>query len=239
MPLSYAKKSKRSRRSKKRSKGTRVVRYNKKENLALQTHTFCEYLKNVHIDLNTTQLDVNGHLTITPGQSFSFSQLPQVTSYSKLFYQFRILKVVAELSWAGVGNSPPLMAIAAPAPGQSISLNNVSAPVVLVNRNHTGINLTYAEMDTSCKTKRIRLEAGKRHFISLTPSCQDQMQGVGTTTVNIPQYKQWFISDQVNAQNVPHYGLNYQVDTYNAGNNINMGSILIKYKMYFQCKGNE
>jgi len=210
------------------------------KSLALQTHTFCERLKNVQIDLNGTQLDVNGHLTITSGQSFSFAQLPQVASYSKLFYQFRILKIIAEISWAGVGTAAPQQDITIVGqPTYAIVLNDTSAPTLLVNRNHTGINLTYAEMDSSCKTKRIRLNAGKTHTISLKPSCQDQMQGVGTTTVNVPQYNQWFISDQVNAQTVPHYGLNYQVDTYNAGTGTNMGSILIKYKMYFQCKGNE
>ena len=211
------------------------------KSLALQTHTFCERLKNVQIDLNTTQLDVNGHLTITNGQSFSFAMLPQVSSYSKLFYQFRILKIIAEISWAGTGTSAPVQTVTPVAPGLPyfIPLNDTSAPVLLVNRNHTGINLTYAEMDSSCKTKRLRLNTGKTHVISLKPSCQDQMQGVGTTTVNVPQYNQWFISDQVNAQTVPHYGLNYQVDTYNAGTGTNMGSVLIKYKMYFQCKGNE
>ncbi len=229
-----------------------VKKYNKKygnsrkkrmerpqRSLALKTHTFCEYLKNDKIDLNSTQLDVNGHLTISTGKSFSFADLPQVAQYSQLFYQFRILKIVAEYSWSGVGNSPPQQSYTTPIDTYQMPLGNVNAPVLLINRNHTGISLTYAEMDTSCKTKRIRLSANKRHFLSLTPSCKDVMQSTGLLTVGIPQYKTWFISDQLNASTVPHYGLTYQVDTYNAGNAIDMGNILIKYKMYFQCKGNE
>lgn len=236
-----------SNRGKRRKNVTKhIVKYSKKnriqQNLGLKTYTFCEQLPNKILDLSTTSLDVNGHLTITYGQSFNFAMLPQVAQYSNLFYQYRILKIVAELSWGGIGPVPPsATAAVTPAPNTVvIALNNSSAPILLINRNHNNINLTYPQMDTSFKTKRLRLPAGQRKFISLIPSCEDIMQGVGATTVKIPKYKQWFISDPVSgAQTVPHYGFNIQVDTYPAGSGVNMGSVLIKYKMYFQCKHNE
>jgi len=225
-----------------RNRKRKITKY-RKNNLALKVYTFSEYLKNKTIDLNSTQLDAQGHLTITQGQSFNFNQLPQAAHYSNLFEQYRILKIIAEFSWGGVGNSPPLAltglgTVAQPYINQMLPGNN--APTLLLNRNHNSINLTYPAMDTSQRTKRIRLKTGQIKYVSLVPSCQDVMQAVGTNTINIPKYKQWFLSDPVSgAQDVPHFGFNYQVDTYNAGNSINMGTILIKYKMIFQCKYNE
>jgi len=214
--------------------------------ISLRSHIFEETVATHSIPIDSTKVDANGNLIATDFRTFRFSDLPQAAHYADLFYQYRLLKIIATYSWTGEGTVVPSVNMAAPVGTSgtfnSYPINNISAPKIWVQRNHSVIAaLSAAQMSTSSKTIRQTLKAGNTYSVAIVPSVYDSIQqNVNTvpTLVPVPKYKQWLLTNAAGIA-VMQFGIHTQVQTYDTTTRINMGEISVIYKYIFECKGNE
>lgn len=204
----------------------RRTRKNKKA-LALLTHNFVERFEET-IRLDASIVNTAGNLTNTVSKKFSFDMITQHPSYSELFDEYKINKVVATFRW-----SPSRIVRAT---------NNYYAPRMApllffkVDHNDSSAD-TLVELKKSMKTHYKTIKYDEPFTIQFKPASQTMVDAnIGNTFT--PTWNRW-ITTQV--LDVEHLGLKLQVQVpieVDTGT-IDAGQIDIEYKMYFSMKCNE
>lgn len=207
----------------------------RKVSLALKQHQFCERANGdiLNIGNEAGPLAAPYYTRV-----FKFSDLPQCNSYSSIFEQYRMDKIVATFRYKGI--SDPALLAAGPA------MINELNPMIYFKVDHNDVQAnTLNTMKLSTKTKTHMFTNNNPEFsITLKPAAQtlvlrDVSGGIINTT-NIPEWKKWIDADGSAGpgSDVEHLGLKMYAVGYQSAD-FKPGSIDIEYKYYFSCKSNE
>jgi len=228
------------RRGKKKVIRVKTERNNKKKimkvrkPLALKQHQFCE-----RVIGDTIQIGTEAGAGAAPyfTKAFKFSDIPQCQSYSSIFEQYRMDKVVVIFRYKGIA----LPALLNSGPAMINELN----PVLMFKVDHNDLNPnTLAYMKQSTRTKsHVFTNSNSEFSISLKPASQKLLIRQLTPTVtstNIPAWKQWIDADGATGpgSSVEHLGLKAYCLGY-ASLDFKPGYLDVEYKYYFSMKCNE
>ncbi len=199
--------------------------------LAMQTHNFCERTIEEKIELQTSNLNVDGHLNNTKTWTFQMSDIPQIASYQKLFEYYKINKVVVTFAYKTAGQ----YANTDPSIGRTINECN---PTLIFKVDHNDVIAdTYPTLMQSMRTKKKQLSNDKPNFsITLKPAIQSMLYSTPTATGYSPKYNTWI---RMGDPAIPHYGLKFQITVPDSSGNVDYGCILVTQKIYFSAKNNE
>lgn len=202
--------------------------------LALKQHQFCERAIGDSITIGN-EAGAGAALYFT--KAFKFADIPQCLSYSNIFEQYRIDKVVVTFRYKG---------IAAPAQlsGGPAHINELN-PLLYFKVDHNDLATnTLAYMKQSSRTKTHKFTNNSPEFsIQMKPASQKLLIRQLTPTVtstNVPEWRQWIDADgpQGPGANVEHLGLKAYCVGY-ADMNFKPGTLDVEYKYYISMKCNE
>lgn len=226
---------KRTRKSTKRSK-KQGYNYKVRRPLALKQHEFVERTFDTELKIGT---EAGTYAATGLFKAFMANDIPQWDSYSKLFEQYKLNKVVVDFRYK-CNSVPALLS------GGSATINEVN-PMLYFKIDHNDVNAdTLQLMKKSTRTKIHQFTNDKPHFsISLKPASQKFLlrtinSGGIPIGTNSPAWGQWLDADGPtgDGSQALHFGLKAYaigyVDQY-----IHPGSILVSYKYYFSAKCNE
>ncbi len=214
---------------KKRRKVVKKVKFRKQ--LALKSHTFVERCTPLILNLNNAALTADGNFATTKTFVYSLDQVPQMTSYQKLFEYYKILKVVVNFKYKTIGN----YANTDPTIGNPVNEIN---PTLIFKVDHNDDTAdTIGTMLESVRTKEKQLTNNNPSFsIVLKPAIQSMLYKTSASTAYTPSWNNWL---GMISPGIPHYGLKLQVQTPPRNVNADYGSIWMTTKIYFACKNNE
>lgn len=234
-------KSRKSTRGKDRGKQYRTskrgfVRY--KKALSLKQHQFCERALGDIIGIGN---EAGQGAAPFWSKSFKFADIPQCDSYSNIFEQYRLDKIVVTFRYKGI--AVPATQIAGTTT-MNMGVNELN-PLLYFKVDHNDINAdTLVKMKVSTRTKTHKFTNDKPEFsISLKPASQELLIRQLTPTVtstNVPAWKKWIDADGIAGpgSSVEHFGLKCYCVGY-ADLNFKPGTLDVSYKYYFSMKSNE
>lgn len=208
----------------------RIPRPMKRKSLALTTHNFVERC--------ATQEIVVGPEATAVGlfRYFQLSQINQVSSYTAIFEQFRINKVVVEFRYKATGT--PAYAPINGAGTSNVEIVNEVNPVLYFKVDHNDADSdSLATLKESMKTREHQFTNNRPNFtITLKPAVQVEAYKTALSSAYMPKWGQWL---NVDDSAVPHYGLKAYCVAGRSGSSANIGTIEVQSKIYFSCKNNE
>jgi len=233
--ITYLRRKRRGRpRKGRRSMKTQTMPMYPKVSLALKQHQFCERAIGDSIQIGN---EAGAGAAVYFTKVFKFSDIPQCLSYSTIFEQYRLDKIVITFRYKG-------QAVPAQLSGGPAHVNELN-PLLYFKVDHNDVNAnTLAYMKQSTKTKSHKFTNDDPEFtISLKPASQELLIRQLTPTVtstNVPAWKKWIDADGPTGpgSSVEHFGLKCYAIGY-ADMNFKPGTLDVSYKYYFSCKSNE
>ena len=235
MPTSRGRSRNRIKRYTTRKYKTKKKYTKRKVSLALQQHQFCERAHGGDIAIGN---EAGATPAVQYSRTFKFRDLPQCLSYSTIFEQYRIDKVVATFRYKGISTPAHLS-------GGPAWVNEMN-PMIYFKVDHNDINAnTLATMKLSTRTHTHMFTNNEPEFsISFKPAAQvltlSGATGGALTTTNTPEWGKWLDADGPTGPGTDcdHYGLKVYAVGYKSAD-FDPGSLDVEYKYYFSCKCNE
>jgi hypothetical protein len=225
--------------SRRRYRSPAPSRFRLKVPLSLKQHQFCERAEGGILTIGN---EAGTYAAPFYTKTFKFRDIGQCLSYSTIFEQYRLDKVVATFRYKGIA-APALQSAGG---GAGTGFVNELNPMLYFKVDHNDINVnTLAQMKLSTKCRTHMFTNNSPEFsISLKPAAQvltlSGATGGALTTTNTPEWKKWLDADGPTGPGTDcdHYGLKIYALGYKDAN-FDPGTIDIEYKYYFSCKSNE
>ena len=192
--------------------------------LALQPHTFCERSGSDTLVIGTEASAVGLF------KNFEFSHITQWQSYTAIFEQYKLNKIVVEFRYKS---------IAQPAYDNSLRQMNEINPVLYFKVDHNDADQdSLVDLKKSIKTKEHQFTNNNPNFtITLKPAVLLEDTNV-KGAIGTNYRPKWGVYLDTNEVNVEHHGLKaYCVG--GVGGSTQPGSLEVTYKTYFTMKNND
>jgi len=202
-------------------------RRRRRKKLALKSHSFVERVED-KIPLNSSTLQADGTLLVNYKKSFAMTDIPQWSSYKKLFDDYILSKVVLTMRYnhmiATYSSSTPIV--------------NDIKPLLLIKTDHndSSTGVSWDDLKQSEKARMCQMVGGRPIDHVLKPAVQVEAYKTLTTSAYCAKFN---TSIRTVDDSVPHYGLKIQVKTQPGPAVYDFGSINLEYKYYFTMKNAE